>query len=198
METPSPNKHKTLNLCCLNVGPPSSTLSQHLNNRGSTHHVCWAGFVHIRPAPMAHSIRSWLETQRSWARIPAGSDVCHIQCSKLFKCLECAVLSMVLCTIKNPWSHWIGVGYSPDFGLPSVAILPGLCRKRRKAIFTHSFTHISNVHIPGLIYISHSQCYQAIVVCHTCGILLWPNYIRDTCPELPVLCWSGFLAQLVE
>ena len=25
----------------------------------------------------------------------------HIQCSKLFKGLECAVLSMVLCTIKN-------------------------------------------------------------------------------------------------
>ena len=25
-----------LNLCCLKVGPPSSTLSQHLNNRGST------------------------------------------------------------------------------------------------------------------------------------------------------------------
>ena len=31
--------------------------------------------------------------------------VVHIQCSKLFKAMECAVLSMVLCTIKNPWSH---------------------------------------------------------------------------------------------
>ena len=34
----------------------------------------------------------------------------HISlCSKLFKSLECAVLPMVLCTIKNPWSYSIRV-----------------------------------------------------------------------------------------
>ena len=65
-------------------------------------------------------------------------EVPHIQCSKLFTSLECIVLSMVLCTKNNPWSHSIRVGYSPDFGLPSVTILPWLCRKRRKPIFTHS------------------------------------------------------------
>ena len=31
-------------------------------------------------------------------------EVVHIQFPKLFKCLECAVLSMRLCTMKNPWS----------------------------------------------------------------------------------------------
>ena len=61
----------------------------------------------------------------------------HIQCSKLFKGLECAVLRMVLFTIKNPWRHSKGI-YNPGFGLPFLAILPSLCRKRRKAIFTHS------------------------------------------------------------
>ena len=76
----------------------------------------------------------WADTNISL--ISVGHYV-HIQCSKLFKVLECTVLSMVLCTIKDPWSHSIKVRHSPDFRLPSVAILPWLCRKRRKAIFTH-------------------------------------------------------------
>ena len=45
---------------------------------------------------------------------------------------------MVMYTIKNHLSYSIRVGHSSDFGLPSVAILPWLCRKRRKVIFTHS------------------------------------------------------------
>ena len=35
-------------------------------------------------------------------------------------------------------SFEIRVGHSPSFWPPSIAILPGLCIKRRKAIFTHS------------------------------------------------------------
>ena len=35
----------------------------------------------------------------------------------------CSVAT-VLCTIKNPQSHSIRVEYSPDFGIPSVEILP--------------------------------------------------------------------------
>ena len=53
----------------------------------------------------------------------------------------CAVLCMVLCTINKPSSHSIWVGNSPDFRLPSVALLAWLCRKRRKAIFTHYTQH---------------------------------------------------------
>ena len=39
---------------------------------------------------------------------------------------------------KEPLKSFeIRVGHSPGFGLPSVAILPWLCRKRRKAIFIY-------------------------------------------------------------
>ena len=67
-------------------------------------------------------------------------EVVHIQCSKLFKGLECAELCIVLCGIKSPWSHSIRVGHSLDFGLSFVVILQCLCIKRRKAIITHSLT----------------------------------------------------------
>ena len=48
----------------------------------------------------------------------------HIRCSKLFKGLKCAAPSMVLCTIKNPWSYSKRIGHRPDFWFHSVAILP--------------------------------------------------------------------------
>ena len=51
----------------------------------------------------------------------------------LFKGLECAVF------YKEPLGNSIRVGHSPDFRLPSVAILPWLCRRRREAIFTHCY-----------------------------------------------------------
>ena len=62
--------------------------------------------------------------------------VMHLQCSKLLKGLGCAVLSMTLYIINKPWIYSKRVGQRPDFGLPSVAILPWLCGKRRKAIYT--------------------------------------------------------------
>ena len=62
--------------------------------------------------------------------------VVYMQCSKLFKCLECAVLSMLLCTIK---SHWISVGHNPTSDFFYVAKLKRLCSTRRKAKFTHSY-----------------------------------------------------------
>ena len=49
--------------------------------------------------------------------------VVRIKLSRLFKGLECAVLSMVLCTIKKHCSRSIRVEHIPDFGLPSVAIM---------------------------------------------------------------------------
>ena len=46
---------------------------------------------------------------------------------------------------KEPLKSFeIRVGHSPSFGLPSVAILPWLCRKRRKAIFTHTCLMMSH------------------------------------------------------
>ena len=35
----------------------------------------------ILAALMDHSVQLWLETQRYWFRIPAGSDVCHQGCA---------------------------------------------------------------------------------------------------------------------
>ena len=69
----------------------------------------------------------WLETQRYWVQILAKSDICHR--GSAYTVLQTvqrpvsAVLSMILCTIKNPWSHSIRVDHIPDFGLPSVTIL---------------------------------------------------------------------------
>ena len=37
-------------------------------------------------------------------------EVVHIQCSKFFEGLECAVMFVALCTIKTPWSYSIRVG----------------------------------------------------------------------------------------
>ena len=66
--------------------------------------------------------------------------VMHIQCFKRFKGLEFVVLTMVV-RCKEPVKSFT-VGHSPDFVLPSVAILPWLCQKRRKTIFPYSLYHI--------------------------------------------------------
>ena len=62
----------------------------------------------LLPSQVADLVSLWLEIQMHRVEIPAGSDrllvimVVHMKFSKLFKGLECTVLSMVLCTIKNP------------------------------------------------------------------------------------------------
>ena len=71
--------------------------------------VCFALCATFRISDlMAHSYRLGLITWVYQAGILVEPDICHrgrayalIQCSKLFKGLECTVLSMVLCTIKN-------------------------------------------------------------------------------------------------
>ena len=74
-------------------------------------------FSHIRGRPR-WLIRSDCSSKlrRTGLEYRPGSDICHchlsfvhMQCSKLFKDLECVVLSMVLCALKNPWSHSIRV-----------------------------------------------------------------------------------------
>ena len=52
-------------------------------------------------------------------------------------------------------SFEIRMGHSPGFGLPFVAILPLLCRKRRKAIFTHLHTHMIRVSGDGVLATAH-------------------------------------------
>ena len=91
---------------------------------------------------MARSHRLGLVTWGYQVRIPIGTDICHSGCA--YTVLQTVqrpeVYSTVYGTVhhKEPLKSFeIRVGYSPGFGLPSVAILPWLCRKRRKAIFIH-------------------------------------------------------------
>ena len=93
---------------------------------------------------MAHSYRLGLVTWGYQVRIPVGTDICHRGCAYtvLQTVQRHGVYSAAYGTVhyKEPLKSFeIRVGHSPGFGLPSVAILPWLCRKRRKAIFIHSF-----------------------------------------------------------
>ena len=65
-----------------------------------------------------------------------SSGLCIYIAPNFSKGLECVVLCMALCTIKNTRSYSKSVGH-PDVVFPSVATLPLLCKKRRKAIFIH-------------------------------------------------------------
>ena len=55
---------------------------------------------------MAHSILLWLEAQSYWVQILVGSDASRQGCAytvlQIFKGMKCAVMSIALCTIKNP------------------------------------------------------------------------------------------------
>ena len=42
---------------------------------------------------------------KSWSGRMLVNEVVPMQCSKLFQGMECAVMSMALCTIKNSWSY---------------------------------------------------------------------------------------------
>ena len=70
---------------------------------------------------MAPSIRLWLELRGTGFECRPCRifviDVVHIQCSKLFKSMECAVISLVLCTKTNAWSNAMKVGIVPTSGL---------------------------------------------------------------------------------
>ena len=57
-----------------------------------------------------------------------------VMCSNLFKCIACIVLSLILCTLKNPSR----VGHNPGFGLLSVAILP---HRAESDVKQYSLTH---------------------------------------------------------
>ena len=67
------------------------------------------------------------------------SDVCHRGCTyTVLQTVQCAVLSMVLCTIKNSLSQSIGVGHNSDLGF-------FLSRYRHECVENdvkqHSLTH---------------------------------------------------------
>ena len=103
----------------------------------------WSLYTVYRPAPVAHSYRLGLVTWGYQVRIPVGPDICHRGCAyTVFQTVQRhGVHSAAYGTVhyKEPLKSFeIRVGHSPGYELPSVAILPWLCRKRRKAIFIYS------------------------------------------------------------
>ena len=74
--------------------------------------ILW--FQKFWSATIAQSVRLCLKLRGTGFESRPGRifviEVVHVQCSKLFKYLDCAVLPMALCTLQNPWSHSIRVG----------------------------------------------------------------------------------------
>ena len=96
----------------------------------------------IRQAPMAHSYRLGLVTWGYQIWIPVGTNICHRGCAypvrQTVQRHEVNGAAYSTVHYKEPLKSFeIRVGHSPGFGLLSVAILPWLCRKRRKAIFIY-------------------------------------------------------------
>ena len=90
---------------------------------------------------------SMLVTRRCQVRIPVKPDICHRGCAYIV--LQTVQMNGVYSAAYGTLNHKeplksfkIIVGNRPGFELPSVAILPWLCRKRRKALFTHSILQI--------------------------------------------------------
>ena len=103
-----------------------------------------------RPVPMAHSYRLGLVTWRYYLRIPVGPDICHRGCAYTVRQTVqrhgVYSASYGIVHYKKPSKSFeIRVGHSPGFGLPSFAILPWLCGKRLKAIFTDSMLKESRI-----------------------------------------------------
>ena len=100
--------------------------------------------------------------------------------------------TMVLCTIKNPWSYSIRVGHSLD-GFPS-AILPCLCKKRRKEIFSHLNTQFTLWSIciyscsPG-----GASIILILMICiHSLTLALIFGYTHSLMVDSGgVFCWNG-------
>ena len=96
----------------------------------------------IKAGPDGHSYRLGLVIWGYQARVPVGTDICHCSCA--YTVLQAVqrhgMYSAVYGTVhyKEPLKSFeIRTGHSPGFGLPSVAILPWLCWRRRKAIFIY-------------------------------------------------------------
>ena len=77
-----------------------------------------------------------------------GPDICHWGWAYIYSASNCSKAWSVECCLwycalkKTLKSFKLRVGHSHAVGLPSVAILPWLCRKCREAIFTHWFPPI--------------------------------------------------------
>ena len=135
---------------------------------------------------MAHSYRLGLVAWRYQIRISVGPDICHRGC--IYTVLQTVqrpgVYSAVYGTVhyKEPLESFeIKVGHSLGFGLPSVAILPWLCRKRRKAIFI-SYDVVSagwrSMSIHNLVWFNHFNSYNTEIFVY----VPWRSLKSQLCP----------------
>ena len=94
-------------------------------------------FEITRPSRWPYSILLWLEAQSYWVQILVGSDVSHRGCAYtvLQTVQRHGVCSDVYGTVnyKEPLKLF---DKTRAYSLPFFTILPWLCRKQRKAIFT--------------------------------------------------------------
>ena len=107
-------------------------------------------------APMAHSIRLWLEIQRYWVRIPTGSDVYYRGCSYT-----------VLQTVQMPWV--CSVVYSTvHCKEPFKLFDKSWAYSRLQASFCHKIAMIvqnatlSNIHLYSIVSTLY-VCYKSFV-----------------------------------
>ena len=122
--------------------------------------------MYNRPAPMAHSYRLGLVTWSYQVWIPVGPDICHRGCT--YTVLQTVQRNGVYIAAygtvhyKEPFKSFeIRVGHIPGFRLPPVAILPWLCRERRKSIFTHHTCTIRWSTLPKML--NRSQCCPSVL-----------------------------------
>ena len=108
--------------------------------------LCWITDNIYTPHPLAGPDGSFVSAWACNLGVPGSnlgwSDICHRGCA--YTVLQTVqnheVYNAAYGTVhyKEPLKSFeIRVGHGPDFGLPSIAIWPWLCRKRRKAIFIY-------------------------------------------------------------
>ena len=141
-----PNRHHT-------SANASAMLGQHCNAVDSMYSV----ILPLKQEAVAADLKTvkkiscyWAVSCLPWWLIRSGcgfESSWPVGCLSSRLCIYCAPNCSGVCSAaygtvyyKEPLHHSIRVGHSPDFRILSVAILPLLCRKRLKAIFTHS-TH---------------------------------------------------------
>ena len=142
---------------------------------------------------MTHSYRLGLVTWGYQVRIPGGTDICHRGCAYtvLQTVQRYGVYNDAYGTVHFKEllrSFEVRVGHSPGFGPLSVAILPWLCRRRRKAILIY---YSVICWLAGVRLVGGSQCYIMIdMVGLQCYMLI------DRCQagwftQFAVVCWRS-------
>ena len=106
--------------------------------------------------------------------------VAHIECSRLFRCSECAVLPMMLYTKENRRSHLIRIGHICDCGLYSVAFFTHRQRQNERQM-SYMYFRARRIVKRALGFESTTHCEQIDPISEEC----WST----TCDVGPTLMW---------